>query len=252
MDNVGSMAKLISDYGILIVIAAMFLLAVYANIKRQQKHYEELQQSQMESEKRLLDTVLNQNKILMENIDKTDNRPPYNEKTIVEIFVKLNNLFKTECRLTSEKTHSDRTAIYVFHNGTQSSHGLPFFKMSCICEWINRSSISNSKMQEHTNMTLNLFDDIVTNIQENGEYMIDKKTEEIPSNLLYIKGTKTVKAIFLAILDDNNQVLGYIENDYNKDSALNIEEIKYEMQLLGDKTRPTLQFSDYQNKTIKE
>lgn len=249
-EEITTFAKLINDYGLAIVLSAVFLFIVIINNKKMQKNYSEMNKSREESNKILLDSILNQNKLLTEQLKSSNNTkevvPLYDEKNIVEIFVKLNEVLKTECQETSRETNSDRTAIYVFHNGTHSSHGLPFFKMSCVCEWINKGAASNTKLSEHTNMTLNLFEPIVSNLYKNGEFIIDSEKEKDPSNLLFIKSTKIKKAIFIAIYDEDNNIMGFVANDYNKDIPLDIEIVKEKMQTLCDKVKPVLEFSNYQ------
>lgn len=252
MEEVTSLVKLIGEYGVLVVIAAVLIIVFVYNSKKQQKHYSEMAKSQAESNKTMIESVLSQNKILIENYktavkELREVPATYNEKNIVEIFVKLNDILKVECQTTSRNTKSDRTSVYVFHNGTHSSHGMPFFKMSCICEWINKGAASNTKLSEHTNMTLNLFDPIVTNLYKNGEFVINSEQETEPSNLLFIKGTKIQTIIFIAIYDDDNNIMGFVANDYNSKTPLNFEEIKAEMQLLCDKVKPVLEFSNYQD-----
>ena len=55
-------------------------------------------------------------------------------KNLMGIFMKLKDSIKENCITTMNKIGAVRIAIYLFHNGTHTTHGLSFFKMSCMCE----------------------------------------------------------------------------------------------------------------------
>ena len=63
----------------------------------------------------------------------------HEEKDLMTLFGNIHKRLIEDCREALEILNADRTAVYVFHNGVYSSHGLPFFKTSCICEIIKKN-----------------------------------------------------------------------------------------------------------------
>ena len=89
--------------------------------------------------------------------ERQNNDPDYYHKDILKSYIDINMALKDASRNCQDKINCDRLAIYVFHNGNKSFHGLPFFKMSCVHEW-NRMRINSLRGKSHMNMPLHLFD----------------------------------------------------------------------------------------------
>ena len=82
-------------------------------------------------------------------------------KNLMNIFVKLREATRENCVNTMNQIGAARIALYLFHNGTHSTHGINFIKMSCICEKVAIGSGIRERMMEHTNIPINLFDDMI-------------------------------------------------------------------------------------------
>lgn len=61
------------------------------------------------------------------------------ESNLVQVFLNINSSLKDALKDLSDDIGTSRISIYVFHNGVYSSHGLPFFKISCICEIVEKN-----------------------------------------------------------------------------------------------------------------
>lgn len=236
------LASFINTYGATAVVLAVFLtvfLSIMIYILNANK---KMMESERQNTEKVLETMLNN--FMTNNIKK----PVYEEKNIVNIFIELDKVLKTECQETLEKTHSDRTAIYVFHNGTQASHGLPFFKMSCISEKISQNSITNLQLREHTAIPLNLFDKIINGLFFNGKYRIIKDENIDIGDCLFIKNTKLKDCFFYSIYDDENNIMGFIINGYNELDITRDSEKEYKaLNELAEKAKLVIQFSKFQD-----
>ena len=193
----------------------------------------------------LVTSILNE--YFKKNSNIFTNQKKYNEKNIVDIFMELNKVLKTSCEHTMKKTNSDRTAIYVFHNGSHASHGLPFFKITCICETISKNSNSNIKIAEHTSIPLNVFDSIITNLYNNSEYRIISNETEDPTEIIFLKNTKIQDCFFEPIYDDDNSMMGFVFNGYNNiDKSRDIDMEKKCLVELAEMSKPVIEYSKFQ------
>ena len=241
MQDIGTLSQYINDYGPFIVILAVFLiifLCIIGYILRANKKYI---QENSELNRRLIDSLLNVNKYM------EDKQPHYDEKNIVDIFMELNKTLKNECDQIINKTRSDRSAIYVFHNGSCASHGLPFFKMSCVSESISKYSNSNIKLRDHTEIQLNFFESIVSNLYNNSEYRIQLDKTSDPSDIIFLQNTKIKDCFFIPIYSDDNNMMGFVFNGYNMTDEN--RDVKAEHKYLTELARmvkPVIEYSNFQ------
>lgn len=250
MQEIGLISKYIHEYGPLIVILAVFLCIVFAIIM----YLINTNKKSIQSNTEFTSTVT---KMLEEQLAKNAKLLEYNkcydERNIVNIFMELNKALKTVCGHTMRESNSDRVAIYVFHNGAHASHGLPFFKLTCICETISKNSNANIKIGDHSSVPLNMFDSIVSNLYNDSFYRITLKDTTDPSNLIFLKETKIVDCYFLPIYDNANNMMGFTFNGYNKlDDMRNIEEEKKYLLDLARMARPVIEYSKFQEYQSKE
>ena len=111
-------------------------------------------------------------KQISENIEKCDVKQNTNTTApqkptpeLVNAYVKLNTLLKSELRDACIKTHAERIAVYLFHNGTYSLNGFPFIKTSCICEALGyHSNISPFNHIKQTNIPVNILDEFLNDL----------------------------------------------------------------------------------------
>ena len=251
VESVGTLSQYIHEYGpftvILAVFAFIFIMIIIYILYSNKKSIE----SDREMTAKLVTSILN--KYFEENLEVIENVKHYDEKNIVNIFMELNKTLRNVCESIMEKTNSDRTAIYVFHNGTVASHGLPFFKLSCISETISKGSNLNMKMNEHIAMPLSIFDSIVTGLYNNSEYRITLNEKTGPCELLFIKNTKIKDCLFIPIYDDLNNMMGFVFNGYNVlDPNRDIEKDKEYLLDLAKMARPVIEFSKFQEYKSKE
>lgn len=197
-----------------------------------------------------------QNDILVKQIldlSKQDNNTPEAksedkfERTLFNTFLKLRNAIRENCITTMNDVGAARLAIYLLHNGTCSTHGINFFKMSCICEKIAVGSGVRERMIEHTNIPINLFDEMIDKLITNDRYII-MNNEDIhnTNHKIFISADKIKYTQLIAIYDINNNMLGFVvaemAHTYSKDVA---DKEKESLDELVKQLVPVLSYSEY-------
>lgn len=171
------------------------------------------------------------------------------EKDLIATFVKLREAIKESCISSMTKIGAVRLAIYLFHNGTRSTHGINFFKISCICEKVSVGSGVRERMFEHTNIPINLFDDMMVKLVNNNRYIIINNEDiENSNHKVFISADKVKYAQLIALYDLSNNLLGFViaemDHEYSKEV---VDKEREELDDLADKISPVLSYSDYAN-----
>lgn len=168
-------------------------------------------------------------------------------KNLMNIFNKLKEATKESCFDTMNQIGAARIAIYLFHNGTHSTHGINFIKLSCIGEKVAIGSGVREQMIKHTNLPINLFDDMVEKLINHNRFIIMNNEETKESNhKMFISADKINYTQLVTIYDIDNNMLGFVaaemDRSYSKDEADKEKEILDELvkQLV-----PVLSYSDY-------
>lgn len=244
MQEIGLISKYIQEYGPLIVILAIFLCITFALIM----YLIATNKKSVYSNTEIANTIA---KMLEEQLKKnavaSEKQKHNSERNIVTIFMELNKTLKTECEHIMHKSNSDRSAIYVFHNGTHASHGLPFFKLTCISETISKNSNANIKIGDHSSVPLSMFDTIVSNLYNNSFYRITLGKTTYPSELIFLKGTRINDCFFVPIYDDDNNMMGFTFNGYNTiDDMRDLDKEKEYLIDLARMARPVIEYSKFQ------
>ena len=165
----------------------------------------------------------------------------------MNIFVKLREAIKESCVEAMNQIDASRIAIYLFHNGVRSTHGINFFKVSCICEKVAIGSGIRERMIEHNSIPINLFDEMVSKLMADNRYIIMNNEETQNTNSkIFISADKIHYTQLIALYDINNNILGFIavemSKPYSKDGADKEQEILNE---LAKQLIPVLSYSDY-------
>lgn len=146
---------------------------------------------------------------------------------LVGAFIDVNMAFKDASRKALDKLKCERIAIYVFHNGNNSVHGLPFFKMSCIHEWTTRGC-GTLRGKYHTDVPLHLFNDFIENIWKDGYYRtgdVEKSKAEDPSLTEFVSFSNTKALYILGVKDENEKLAGFIIAEFEDIKHFETDEI---------------------------
>ena len=177
-----------------------------------------------------------------------------NQKELLTTFNKLRDLIKEDLSEAIKATDATRSAIYLFHNGTKSTQGISFLKTSCVGEKIVVGSGIQEKMIEHTNLPINLFDEMFDKLMANGKYIIINNDETMGTpKAKFISNPKKIRySIAVCIYDNSNNVLGFVLSEY--DHAYTKAECDAECDKLlefSKKIAPILSFSEYADTALK-
>lgn len=213
------LVKAISEAGVLIVIAAIFLFITY---KREVKFSDWAD--------RMFDRLNHD-----EHPDKktTANLEKVNEKIYQEMLGLLDAL------------DADRSYVVLYHNGGKSQSGLYFQKMSCICE------IVHSGIQPMSSEFQNVH-------RASYNYMINRlNNEDVAIVPLYedIKGedpfsysqlvARHVKSCYMTALKEiDGTHIGFIGIDYCADHTASDDEICRLLKTVGHKVEPLVDLRD--------
>lgn len=260
-----SLAKAINEYGSLAVLLAtliIILLLLVHEISKMNKKFQEQSLKNDEDYKNnisdIVTKVLDQLLEDRDNINTTTQTKDNKEPDLMKTFVKLRQAMQDNCKEAMNKINADRMGIYLFHNGTLSTHGIKFFKVSCICENIRIGSGIREHSIEHSNIPLNLFDMMINDLIENGHCTIDNDESLKSKNCrIFISSSKIKHALCTAIFDNSNNILRFVLAEISNDITEDDENIKYaELDNLISRISPILIYSDYVeiniNKTHEE
>ena len=201
----------------------------------------------------LLDTIKKQNKQMMDSLSYMINSTPSNDdgkhhEELLNTFVKLKNIIKDDLYYTMNSTGACRVALYLFHNGTKSTNGkISFIKLSCIGEKTLIGSGIQEQIVNHSNIPVNIFDNMYEKLISNGKYLILNDEETMMSaRRQFISAKKIHYSYAVTVYDTNNNLLGFILAEYDHTYNKIVSDREYdELARLSAKISPILSFSDY-------
>ena len=241
--EIGSYSELIDTYGPITVILAVFIVVLLIAFSVIIKNMHNSNKQIMEQQKQLLDQIL-------KNEQNTSRTQPVKEKNIVEMFIKIDDSIRSILKDIKDDIHSDRISVYVFHNGIYSSHGLPFFKTSCVSEVFGKNCGISKKVIEHSGLSLSLFHNSISHLYQHGSVIIPK-VEDIKNiypviySILERENIKSGAGV--AIYDSDNNILGILIAEFVEDKSDQIENITKKLIKYTSSLSPILEYSDFQH-----
>lgn len=174
------------------------------------------------------------------------------QEELLKTFSKIRDIIKDDLFSTMNSTGACRTALYLFHNGTRSTQGIDFLKMSCIGERTLIGSGIKEQILNQSAMPVNLFDVMIEKLVENGRYIVINDEETMnTARAKFISANKIKYSIAVSIYDNNNNILGFVlaefDQPYNK---IESDRESKELTALANKISPILSFSEYANITM--
>ena len=254
-NHVEQYTQLIHTYGASAVIIAVFLIMLLIVLmyilRNNQKTNNQLIKQQQELVNMLVEMAKKE--------DEPIKPQPAKEPNLVEMFLNINGSIKDTLKDISEELNSDRTSVYVFHNGVFSSHGLPFFKISCVCEIVRKNTGVIKNLNNHSGLPLQMFDNTISNIYKNGSMTIcdtsneDDELVQTSPVLCGMLKTNNIKSVTgIAIYDHDNNIMGILMVEYAevKDPIL-LEEAAKQLITKAPLLAPVLEYSGIYNTTNK-
>lgn len=254
---------LILIFGLMLIIAVVLMLII--NVQMQKNFITAMKNQYVqdnieiknyydESNKKLVDEVLKISKLTTMVDTKEKIVEEKIERDLFDTFVKLRNSIKDHCIKAMNEINADRIAVYLFHNGTISSHGIKFFKLSCICEKVAIGSGVKEQAIDQANIPINLFDDMIDQLIDHGKYIIVRDDDLVNSNhRIFISAKKIKYSQAVAIFDNSNNIVGFVlsesSKEYDKDVA---NEEKIAIDKLISKLAPILTYTNYTEEASKQ
>lgn len=262
---VGSMAKVIDEYGGYIAILSLFIIIliitvitiIWINTRLMKQELEEklaLLSSQKDQNEKLVDHLLkddsSKDKDIEDEEETEDDIRRKNRKDFVSTYIDINLILKDAVRSASGELNAERVAIYVFHNGNQSIHGLPFFKVSCMHEWNKAGSLAMKtrayRSVTHQSIPLYLLSDIVESIYSKKYYFatnIQDKLDSVQSLQTFVDHSDIQTMYMLAISDDDDNIAGFVIAEFKE--IINLEDevmnkIKHTLEITRDTVKPVV------------
>lgn len=218
--DVSSYSDLIHTYGASTVIIAVFLVVLLVMFGYILRNNQKTNNHLIEQQQELVDMLLKKEEEDEETKTLSSEEQPkrniVKEPDLVQVFLNINSSLKEILKDISEVIKPSRISIYVFHNGVYSSHGLPFFKTSCICEIVEKNCGVVKNIKSHAGLPLQMFDNSISRIYKNGRMSVcdvdleDEQSHDYPvlSGMLRSNNIRSASAI--AVYDHDNNILGII------------------------------------------
>ena len=259
-ESVNTTAQMINQEGLGTVILALFIVVFLVMQYMQWKQAKADREANEIANNNLINTFIAQHEKILNTIinnKEMNNYQLHEEKDLMTLFGNIHKRLIEDCREALEILNADRTAVYVFHNGSSSIHDLPFFKFSCIAEFIARGSGSTSKMKAHNSIPIDLLNQIIDTLIRDGNFVhfkVNKNNnlsmdETLFLNKLLLQGTEKT-CILYSIYDMENRCMGFIFAEFGEDSFTKeeLKEKKVHLKYLAEKLSPILEFSNYYKK----
>ena len=257
-----NIAKAINDYGFITVLMATLIVTICVVIififRSNRRHTQNTANMFKEQNEGILEMFQSQNKNIMDQntlllnkiseLTEIHHQEVKTEKNLVPIFMKLNYALKDECHKIQDELDCMRVGVYACHNGAKTNTGLPFFKASCISEWVSGKYILASFMSVHAELPLGMFFNAIIELCHNGYTVIhdvDKESDIKPASTQYLKAMKAKSSVIIGITNDDDINIGAVTIEFDKpiEDDSQIERIVNIGKELTSKLVPLLDYS---------
>jgi hypothetical protein len=256
VDTVADYTQLIHTYGASAVIIAIFMFVLLAILVFILRNSQKTNNQIIKQQQDLVNMIVDMAK---RGEDREINHKPTKEPNLVEMFLDINNSIKDILKDIARELDTDRASVYVFHNGVFSSHGLPFFKISCVCEIVKNGVGVVKNLKNHSSLPLQMLDNTMSNIYKNGYMTVaDALDEDDLQNIScpvlcgMLKNNNIRSATSIAIYDHDNNIMGILVVEYT--GLKSVDFLKDTTKYLITKApllSPVLEYSGIYNITNK-
>lgn len=221
LEELNSILRVISDAGVGLVSAGVLIIVFYKLVFKQAKENQQLLEHILECTPYSITPEKYSNSV---EIDK-------------EINLNLDKL--------REITHCARASLVTFHNGGKDLSGLSFLKMSMR----NESTAPSIKplQPDFQNVFRNTLAYWCNQISETGHcYIIDtEELKDVDNNFYDFLSTRGIVAKYgVSIMNDYNQLIGFICIEYTNVPDVQFSQIKYELVEKKNKIEAILNFAN--------
>ena len=140
--------------------------------------------------------------------------------SVLDNHIKISSNIKPCLERAKTDFNADRVAAYVFHNGMHSSHGLPFYKYTCLSEVIRRDRGITQVINEQKALPLTMIDDnIAIMLNREGWFVIcdaDRESDKYPLVIGQMGRNLLKSAIGVSIYSVDGDILGFVMVEFKK------------------------------------
>ena len=251
IDEVGSLAKMMNEYGPVIVIISVFLMLFIVILFYLMRQQQQSQDSIMSQHQELIQRLLeNQNK--HNETHHTVSEP----KDVVREHLRISNAMRIETSTYVALLKASRIAVYALHNGTESITGLPFLKFSCVSEYVVHAI--DSRIRQHMNFPINFMSTLLEDFCNRVEVMYcDEKDLTRPANkklVDLILSKSENKYIFRGIFDTCSNLIAFVVCEFEEKDIYpdNYKEKSILLDQLIAKLTPILEYSNFSDTYAKK
>ena len=176
---------------------------------------------ELNSSIKTLTNLLNYNSSLIKHeYNTTQEETSY--KSLFDLFYKIKKITSNDLYENMVNIKACRLAIYLFHNGTKTPHGINFLKMSCIGDRTLIGSGVKEKIISHSSLAVNLFDKMINDLFDSGRSLIIRNDPNIEDSFSseFLSAEKIQYSQAVCIYDHDNNILGFLlaefDHLYNK------------------------------------
>lgn len=249
--QVDKYTQLINTYGASAVIIAVFLVILLAVITYLLHTNKKTQEQLIKQQQDMVNMIMGMAQEHSKREEENTKPKIIKEPNLVELFLRINGTIKDTLKAISDDLKADRTSVYVFHNGVFSSHGLPFFKISCVCEVVKKGSGVTKNLKNHSGMPLQMFDNTISCIYKDGSMTVidsaDDTSDIVQSSPVLcgmLKNNNVKSATGVAIYDHDSNIMGILMVEYSdvKDDTF-LEKCKKSLIGKAPLLAPVLEYS---------
>lgn len=234
--QINQLSESIVKYGFSVVIESVAIAIFICIILVMMRNHKKQMDQTLESNDNMIKSIVEQNNELVNNLTKRIKKDEEEHAKIVETYLDINVGLRSICKNIMNKINADRVAVYVFHNGNKSAHGLPFFKLSCIGEWAKQKNIINRRSQ--SDIPLYLFSEVVEELYKNGKVFIKNSSENENVSII---GTPDGKSMSIySILDEYENLAGFTLLEFDSIMDFDNEKVLHKIKNIMDDISKTI------------
>jgi len=243
-DELGGFAEVFERYGFGTICCVVLIFGIFWFVKQNTKTQDRLW-SKLDELSKTSDTRDNGEKPMtreelkhfIEEIVHAETAKVFKDETrknvdILSNYNKISKAIRPMLLKAKDDFDADRISVYVFHNGTHSSHGLPFYKYTCIQEIVRREKQVTPRIAEQQGVPLSVMDELSsTSINEDGGFVIDDLVSleyAFPMAIARLKRDGFNAAVAVSVYNENSETVGFVYLTFldkkTKEELLSIKE----------------------------
>lgn len=225
-ETLGGFAEVFERYGFGTICCVVIVLGIFwfvkQNTKTQDRLWDKLDELSSKSQQPTQQSSgigLNKDELkdfIVDIVREETSKILKTEKTqnvdVLKTYSKISKTIQPMMIKAKDDFDADRISMFVFHNGTHSSHGLPFYKYTCIQEVLNREKLAPSRIAEQQGAPLSILDNMtLTQLAESDGFIIDVSMDYIfPMATARLKRDGFKSSVAITIKAGDDEVIGFI------------------------------------------